>query len=157
MEYVKGGSLYRILREEKQFDDACVKMIVAEIILGIQFLHEVVKIKYRDMKPENILVGVDGHIKITDFGLSKTFVNASDKSNTFAGTPEYIAPEVLERKGHTKDVDLWGIGILLFELLTGAPPFRDRTSKNLNSIWVQILKNQPVFPTFISSKAKDLI
>ena len=88
------------------------------------------------MKPDNILVGLDGHIKITDFGLSKLFQNPSDKSNTFAGTPEYIAPEVIERKGHTKDVDLWGIGILLFELLTGAPPFRDKTSKNINNIWV---------------------
>jgi len=88
------------------------------------------------MKPENILVGLDGHIKITDFGLSKTFQNPTDKSNTFAGTPEYIAPEVLERNGHTKDVDLWGIGILLFQLLTGSHPFRDKNSKNLNTIWV---------------------
>jgi serum/glucocorticoid-regulated kinase 2 len=97
-----------------------------EIILGLEYLHTELKIIYRDLKPENILLTRDGHLKITDFGLSKEFKDENDKSYTFAGTPEYLAPEIILQRGHNRLVDLWTMGIFMYELLCGKPPFTDQ-------------------------------
>lgn len=78
---------------------------------------------YRDLKPENILVGEDHHIKLSDFGLAKQFVNKDDTENAFLGTPQYLAPEIVLQHPYDKNIDLWTLGILLYELLCGKPPF----------------------------------
>ena len=78
---------------------------------------------YRDLKPENILIGEDCHIKLCDFGLAKQFVNSEDKENAFLGTPQYLAPEIVLQQPYDKNIELWTLGILLFELLSGSPPF----------------------------------
>lgn len=96
-------------------------------------MHEVLKIKYRDLKPENIVLTKEGYLKIIDFGLAKMFDKKTDLSYTMAGTPEYLAPEIILSKGHTKDVDIWCLGILLFELLEGKPPFSD-AKRNFDKI-----------------------
>lgn len=145
MEYVQGGEIFTLLENLGRFSENVAKFIIAEIILGIQYLHETLKIIYRDLKPENILLTKSGHIKISDFGLSKEYQNKDDKAYTFAGTPEYMAPEVVLNKGHNKNVDLWGIGIFLYELVAGHPPFSDK-NRNVEKIQKQVIMNRPIYP-----------
>lgn len=106
------------------------RFYAAEIILALEYLHSK-GIIYRDLKPENILIGADGHIKIADFGLSKQGIEDGAKTYTFCGTPEYLAPEILQAKGHDKAVDYWSLGALIYEMLTGAPPFYSRDKQQM--------------------------
>jgi len=112
------------LKQLGKFSEGDARFIISEVILGLQYLHENLII-YRDLKPENIMLTLEGNIKIVDFGLSKQCKIQFDKAYTFAGTTEYLAPEIIMRLGHDQSVDLWTLGIFLFELLSGNPPFCD--------------------------------
>ncbi len=131
----------------------------AEIVLAISFLHNN-DIIYRDLKPENILVDPQGHLKLTDFGLSKAGISSvggsteGSKTRTFCGTPDYLAPEIIQGSPHGKAVDWWGLGVLLYEMLTGQPPFR---GKNRNELYEQVLKVEVIFPEHVSQPAKNLV
>lgn len=94
---------------------------ITEIVTALEYLHSL-KIAYRDIKPENLLIAADGHLKITDFGFAK---HIEDRTFTLCGTPEYLAPEIIMSVGHNCSVDWWALGILLFEMLAGYPPFYD--------------------------------
>ena len=98
------------------------KKYIAEVILGIEFLHKT-NIIYRDLKPENVLIDFDGHIKLTDFGLSKALELHGKKAGSFVGSMGYLVPEIVQRKGHDKNVDWYSVGTFLYELLEGKPPF----------------------------------
>ena len=111
-EFVQGGEIFRLLRKENVFPNDVALFYVAEITLALQFLHEH-QIAYRDLKPENLLIGSDGHMRITDFGFAKKIV---DRSYTLCGTPEYLAPEIIMDQGHNQGVDWWALGILLKKL-----------------------------------------
>jgi len=108
---------------------------------------------YRDLKPENILLDDNGHVCLTDFGLSKD-VDPNDKAHTFCGTPEYLAPEIVTGAGHDKAVDWWSLGILLYELTVGIPPFY---SQNVNEMYNKIQHGVLRFPPFLSDNCKSLI
>ncbi|RKO91704.1 kinase-like domain-containing protein, partial [Blyttiomyces helicus] len=108
----------------------------------------------RDLKPENILLDYTGHIALCDFGLCKLNMKDGNKTNTFCGTPEYLAPELLLGQGYTKVVDWWTIGILLYEMLTGLPPFYD---ENTNEMYKKILQEELRFGDEIGPVAKDLL
>ena len=111
---------------------------------------------YRDLKPENILVDGDGHLRVTDFGLSKDGVKGDGKeggTSTFCGTPEYLAPEILANKGHGKAVDWWSFGTLVFEMLKGLPPFYDQ---NMQRMYDKILHMELILPDHFSEEAKSL-
>ncbi|KAK8848115.1 RAC-gamma serine/threonine-protein kinase [Tritrichomonas musculus] len=153
LDYVPGGELFGRLKEEGQFNEDRTRLYAAEILLGLGFLHSKGLI-YRDLKPENILVDAQGHAKITDFGLVKEGMNAKSTTTTFCGTPEYIAPEMLQQQPYTKSVDWWAFGILVFEMLTGMPPFYD---ENVNKMYRMVISADVDFPSFISGPAKDLI
>merc|ERR1711915_103281 len=123
MDFVNGGELFYHLQKEGVFPPDRVKFYAAEIVLGIEYLHSR-GIIYRDLKPENLLLNSEGHICMTDFGISKEGLAAKDdRTSTFCGTPEYLAPEVLEGKSYGKEVDWWSLGTLMYEMLTSLPPF----------------------------------
>ncbi|KAK8085595.1 hypothetical protein PG997_006866 [Apiospora hydei] len=122
-DYMSGGELFWHLQKEGRFDEKRAKFYIAELILAIQHLHKN-DIVYRDLKPENILLDANGHIALCDFGLSKANLTKNDTTNTFCGTTEYLAPEVLlDEAGYTKMVDFWSLGVLVFEMCCGWSPF----------------------------------
>jgi len=152
LDYINGGELFYHLKKEGRFAENRVKLYAAEIASALDHLHSL-DIVYRDLKPENILLDSEGHICITDFGLSKE-IETSEGTHTFCGTPEYLAPEVLKGQGHGTAVDWWSLGTLLFEMLTGLPPFY---AQNVNVMYTKILGGELRFPSYISDNAKSLL
>lgn len=153
LEYVPGGELFGRLKEEGRISESRARLYAAEILLGISHLHSHGFI-YRDMKPENILVGADGHLKITDFGFAKgNITNEKKTTRTFCGTPEYLAPEVLKQLPYTRSVDWWSFGVILYEMLAGLPPFYDTNPKKM---YMGILFDPLRFPKFFSRRAIDI-
>jgi len=130
LNYLPGGELFYRLKREGRFSVERVRLYTAEIALGLGHLHSLDMI-YRDLKPENILLDEIGHICLTDFGLSKEMVTTANAARTFCGTPEYLAPEILQGIGHGKAVDWWSLGTLVFEMLTGLPPFYSRNMTHM--------------------------
>jgi protein kinase A len=112
---VQGGEIFRLLRKESSFPNDVALFYITEIVLALEYLHSH-KIGYRDLKPENLLIAADGHIKITDFGFAKKI---TDKTFTLCGTPEYLAPEEIMTVGHDHGVDWWALGVLLYEMIVG--------------------------------------
>lgn len=156
MEYLPGGSLGKFLRRQKRFNEDLTTFYSAEILLGLEFLHEKMGVIYRDLKPDNILLNSNGHIKITDFGLAKEQKPDGDLAYTFAGTPEYLAPEILLGKGHTHIADYWSLGVLIFEMLSGRTPF-SVPSGDVSEVIKKILENKPKLPAYFNEPAIDLI
>jgi len=150
MEYVIGGELFSQLRKCGRFSNDTARFYAAEIVLALQYLHSK-NIVYRDLKPENLLIDSEGHIKITDFGFAKV---VEDRTWTLCGTPEYLAPEIIQSKGHGKGVDWWALGVLIFEMLAGYPPFYD---ENPFGIYQKILAGHIEFPRSFDPVAKDLV
>ncbi|KAL3899141.1 MAG: hypothetical protein SGCHY_002257 [Lobulomycetales sp.] len=151
--FVNGGELFFHLQNEGKFSEDRAKFYTAELLCALDCLHTY-SIIYRDLKPENILLDYTGHIALCDFGLCKLDMKEGLKTNTFCGTPEYLAPELLHNKGYTKVVDWWTLGILLFEMLTGLPPFYD---ENTNDMYKKILSEPLVIPDEISQASRDLL
>ncbi|KAI4166263.1 MAG: hypothetical protein LQ342_000151 [Letrouitia transgressa] len=121
--YMSGGELFWHLQKAGRFNEGRAKFYIAELILALQHLHKY-DIVYRDLKPENILLDANGHIALCDFGLSKANLTKDDTTNTFCGTTEYLAPEVLlDEQGYTTMVDFWSLGVLVFEMCCGWSPF----------------------------------
>lgn len=153
LDYFTGGELFFHLKAIGRFDENRAKFYAAEIALAIACLHSK-DIVYRDLKPENVLLDEEGHIRLTDFGLSKESVNGESLTHTFCGTPEYLAPEVIQGGGYGKPVDWWSLGTLLYEMLTGLPPFYN---PNLQLMYEKILKAPLNLPSYISDDAKSLL
>jgi len=150
MEYIIGGELFSQLRKVGRFSNDTSRFYAAEIVLALEYLHSK-NIVYRDLKPENLLIDKDGHMKITDFGFAKV---VEDRTWTLCGTPEYLAPEIIQSKGHGKAVDWWALGILIYEMLAGYPPFYD---ENPFGIYQKILAGKIEFPRHFDPNAKDLV
>ena len=113
LDFLRGGDLFGRLAKEIMFTEEDVKFYMAELVLALDHLHSL-GIIYRDLKPENILLDYDGHIALTDFGLSKEYIfKDDDRAYSFCGTVEYMAPEVVSRKGHTHVCDWWSLGVLM--------------------------------------------
>ena len=152
-EFMAGGEMFHHLHECGHFDENRTRFYIAELVLAIDHLHKN-NILYRDLKPENILLDEIGHIKLTDFGLSKIMNNIEkDKTYTVCGTPIYVAPEVLSGRGYNKLVDWWSLGVLLYEFLAGYSPFREMKNRIDLNIYKRKLKQDPL----ISDTAFDLI
>jgi serine/threonine protein kinase len=155
IDYCPGGELYFRLIKEKTFPEERAKFYIAQIILALECLHQM-NIIYRDVKLENVLICEDGYLKLTDFGLSKEGVTNENKTSTFCGTPEYLAPEVVIGKDYSEQVDWWGIGILIYEMLHGNAPF---TSSDIQELFQRIISDEVVYPNaaFPSQPCKHII
>jgi len=154
-EYVNGGELYFHLARERQFSEERTRFYGAEIICAIDYLHRKAII-YRDLKLENLLLDKDGHIKIADFGLCKEEIRYGKTTRTFCGTPEYLAPEVLDDHDYGQAVDWWGLGIVMYEMMIGKLPFYNQ---NTDIMFGNILVEDVRFPrnVTISAEARDLL
>lgn len=149
-EYIAGGELFTYLRNAKRFTNGTCRFYACEVILALEYLHSK-SIVYRDLKPENLMLSEKGHIKLTDFGFAKV---VSGWTYTLCGTPEYLAPEVIEDNGYDKAVDWWSLGILIYEMLVGMPPFQGDT---LTEIYDEIMSGRARFLKKMDFFAKDLI
>ncbi|KAM9665306.1 ribosomal protein S6 kinase alpha-2 [Trichechus inunguis] len=153
LDFLRGGDLFTRLSKEVMFTEEDVKFYLAELALALDHLHGL-GIIYRDLKPENILLDEEGHIKITDFGLSKEAIDHDKRAYSFCGTIEYMAPEVVNRRGHTQSADWWSFGVLMFEMLTGSLPFQGKDRKETMAL---ILKAKLGMPQFLSLEAQSLL
>nr|CAD7572539.1 unnamed protein product [Timema californicum] len=152
LDFLRGGDLFTRLSKEVMFTEEDVKFYLAELALALDHIHQL-GIIYRDLKPENILLDADGHISLTDFGLSKLPLD-DQKAYSFCGTVEYMAPEVVNRKGHSFAADWWSLGVLMFEMLTGTLPFQGQDRKETMT---QILKAKLAMPQFLTAEAQALL
>ncbi|XP_042476669.1 serine/threonine-protein kinase AtPK2/AtPK19-like [Macadamia integrifolia] len=152
LDFVNGGHLFFQLYHHGLFREDLACIYTAEIVSAVSHLHAN-GIMHRDLKPENILLDADGHAMLTDFGLAKQF-GENTRSNSMCGTVEYMAPEIVLGKGHHKAADWWSVGILLFEMLTGKPPF---IGGNREKIQQKIIRDKIKLPGFLSSEAHSLL
>ena len=154
LDYCAGGELFSQLQKLVKFTEDRARFYAAEIILAISYVHSL-NIIYRDLKPENVLIDASGHIRLTDFGLSKEGVsNSSAGAKSFCGTQEYLAPEILKRQGHGRAVDWWSLGALLYEMLAGLPPFY---TQNRDILFENICNSELSYPPSLSPNAKGVL
>lgn len=148
MQYVGGGELFTYLDREGMFLEETARFYVCELVIALTHLHDL-GIVYRDLKPENIMLDPTGHVVLTDFGLCKESIGGS-RTHTFCGTIEYMAPEILNREGHGVEVDWWSLGALLFDMVTGSPPFvganRKKTMEKIMKAQVSPASRTRVLP-----------
>ena len=151
LDYCPGGDL-DIHIQSRIFEEEEAKFYIAELILAIEYLH-IHNILYRDLKPENILIYSDGHIKLADFGLARE--NVQEKiTKSFCGTPSYLSPEMIKKRESTKASDIYGIGAVLYEMLSGHTPFY---GNNLITLYTNITQKKLMFPEYFSDRAKSLL
>lgn len=150
MSYVPGGELFTHLRRAQRFTPDVTRFYLSTIILALKYLHSF-NIVYRDLKPENLLLDSKGYLRLTDFGFAKI---VDDRTWTLCGTPEYLAPEIIQSDGHGKAADWWACGVLCYEMLVGYPPFFDETPYG---IYEKILNGHVHWPKSMDRLSKDLI
>ncbi|XP_072495390.1 ribosomal protein S6 kinase beta-2 isoform X1 [Notamacropus eugenii] len=153
LECLSGGELFMQLEREGIFMEDTACFYLGEITLALGHLHSQ-GIIYRDLKPENIMLSSQGHIKLTDFGLCKESIHEGSVTHTFCGTIEYMAPEILTRSGHNRAVDWWSLGALMYDMLTGTPPF---TAENRKKTIDKILRAKLALPPYLTPDARDLL
>ncbi|XP_062385384.1 STKc_SGK domain-containing protein isoform X2 [Sardina pilchardus] len=153
LDYVNGGELFYHLQRERVFLEPRARFYAAEIASALGYLHNL-HIVYRDLKPENILLDSQGHIVLTDFGLCKEGLEADATTTTFCGTPEYLAPEVLQKQAYDRTVDWWCLGSVLYEMLYGLPPFY---SRNTAEMYNNILNKPLVLKPNVSNAGRELL
>ena len=151
-DYCPGGNIQYHLRS-CLFDESDAKFYLAELIIAIEYLHNL-NIIYRDLKPENILIGEDNHIVLVDFGLVKENINDNDSTTSFCGTPAYIPPEMLYKKGVGKSADIYGLGAVLYEMVSGVPPF---FSNEITTLFNKIKNSKLILHNYFTEELKDLL
>jgi len=153
LDYAAGGNMSRALHKDRRFTEERARMYLAEILLAIEDLHKR-DIIYRDLKPDNIVYDSAGHALLTDFGLSKEGVAGANQAKSFCGSPAYLAPEMLKRQGHGKSIDWYLLGVLLYEMLVGIPPYY---SNNKEQLYENIQRGPLKLPNFLSEEARSLL
>ncbi|XP_055709757.1 cGMP-dependent protein kinase 1 isoform X2 [Phlebotomus papatasi] len=154
MEPCLGGDLWGLLQKHRRFDEKISRFFTACVVAAFEYLHTR-NIVYRDLKPENLMLDAKGYVKLIDFGFAK-IIGHAQKTWTFAGTPEYVAPEIILNKGHDRAVDYWALGIFIHELLVGKPPFRGKGHLKTYTLILRGIESVDM-PSRIPKKAQDLI
>lgn len=149
LEYIPGGEIFYHLSSRSRFNEDETAFYLAEISLALKHLHEL-GVVYRDLKPENVLLNSEGHVVLTDFGLS----SQEETCNSILGTPEFTAPEVLKGESYSYPADWWSFGIMMFDMLTGDTPF---TGNNKKTLFNKITTKKIIIPFYLSQDAKDLL
>lgn len=153
MEYVNGGDLMFQIQRARKFDEPRAAFYAAEVTLALQFLHRNGVI-YRDLKLDNILLDSDGHCKLADFGMCKEGITGGNLTSTFCGTPDYIAPEILQELDYGPSVDWWALGVLMYEMMAGQPPFE---ADNEDDLFEAILRDDVLYPVWLSREAVSIL
>ncbi|CAD8085494.1 unnamed protein product [Paramecium primaurelia] len=153
LDYCQGGDLSYHIANQGKFSEEAARFYAAEIILAIEYLHTK-DIIYRDMKPENILLDIQGHVKLADFGLSKEGVTDQDKAKSFCGSPAYLSPDILSQKGAGKPSDIYGIGCVMYEMMTGESPYYN---DDIQQMYKNIQSGTLKWPKKMSVEAKNLL
>ncbi|XP_051510722.1 cGMP-dependent protein kinase 1 isoform X2 [Myxocyprinus asiaticus] len=152
MEFCSGGEIWTKLKEVGRFEENIAVFVTACVVEGYAYLHKK-GILYRDLKPENLMMDTKGYVKLVDFGFAKE-LSRGEKTYSFCGTPEYMSPEIIQNQGHDFAADFWSLGILVYELLVGSPPF---SSSEPQKIYAKILDGVVNYPTYLGEGAKSLI
>uniref|UniRef100_A0A8C1CRY1 cGMP-dependent protein kinase n=1 Tax=Cyprinus carpio carpio TaxID=630221 RepID=A0A8C1CRY1_CYPCA len=152
MEFCPGGEIWTKLKQARRFEENISVFITACVVEAFAYLHNK-GILYRDLKPENLMLDSKGYVKLVDFGFAKE-LSRGEKTYSFCGTPEYIPPEIIQNQGHDFAADFWSLGILIYELLVGSPPF---SSSEPQKIYAKILDGVLNFPSYMGESAKSLI
>ncbi|XP_018322875.1 protein kinase C [Agrilus planipennis] len=153
MEYVNGGDLMFQIQRARKFDEPRARFYAAEVTLALQFLHKN-GVVYRDLKLDNILLDAEGHCKLADFGMCKEGVLDGVTTSTFCGTPDYIAPEILQELDYGASVDWWALGVLMYEMMAGQPPFE---ADNEDDLFESILHDDVLYPVWLSKDAVSIL
>ncbi|OWA52444.1 Calcium-independent protein kinase C [Hypsibius exemplaris] len=153
MEYVSGGDLMFQIQRARKFEESRARFYAAEVILALQFLHKHGVI-YRDLKLDNILLDNEGHVKLADFGMCKEGIRDGNLTSTFCGTPDYIAPEILQELEYGSSVDWWALGVLMYEMMAGQPPFE---ADNEDDLFESILHDDVLYPVWLTKEAVAIL
>ncbi|XP_017785281.1 PREDICTED: protein kinase C isoform X2 [Nicrophorus vespilloides] len=153
MEYVNGGDLMFQIQRARKFDEPRARFYAAEVTLALQFLHKH-GVVYRDLKLDNILLDAEGHCKLADFGMCKEDILEGATTTTFCGTPDYIAPEILQELEYGASVDWWALGVLMYEMMAGQPPFE---ADNEDDLFESILHDDVLYPVWLSRDAVSIL
>ncbi|XP_028843985.1 protein kinase C epsilon type [Denticeps clupeoides] len=153
MEYVNGGDLMFQIQRSRKFDEARSRFYAAEVTSALMFLHQNGVI-YRDLKLDNILLDAEGHCKLADFGMCKEGILNGVTTTTFCGTPDYIAPEILQELEYGPSVDWWALGVLMYEMMAGQPPFE---ADNEDDLFESILHDDVLYPVWLSKEAVSIL
>ncbi|KAM4715603.1 protein kinase C epsilon type [Anableps anableps] len=153
MEYVNGGDLMFQIQRSRKFDEPRSRFYAAEVTSALMFLHRNGVI-YRDLKLDNILLDAEGHCKLADFGMCKEGISNGVTTTTFCGTPDYIAPEILQELEYGASVDWWALGVLMYEMMAGQPPFE---ADNEDDLFESILHDDVLYPVWLSKEAVSIL
>ncbi|DAZ99914.1 TPA: hypothetical protein N0F65_011837 [Lagenidium giganteum] len=156
LEYCQGGELFYHLQQQRhqKFDEPATRFYAAEVLSALNELHSK-GVVYRDLKPENVLLDAEGHVKLADFGFAKQQMAPGQRTFSFCGSPEYLSPEMVHKQGHGIETDMWSFGCFCYELLTGSPPFQN--NDNLSRLFSKIKEGRVWYPPELSASAVSLL